>query len=257
MALTVPLMVSNGSAVFSEKGGGELAFDLRVSIPIVKLVEALLCYQNRAQGVTGAWESLPPSTACPLSANAQAHASNAQGPPAALPSKETSPKAALAAVGPKASASAMPSKDAPKPDSVGVTSTANSKADEAPEGLAFLVNGTAWDVPIPTPAALLPHFGEGMAQRTRWQRRPDGLVAWNGMKAYDPPLANEVRLNMVRPKRLSVEPLPAKRPSSHAEHLRMPVARTSVSSDEGWSDLVGLGRWFSGNTPDRQKYTSE
>jgi hypothetical protein len=72
MALTVPLMLSSGAAngmvgnaYFEENAGGRLAFDLRIAIPTVKLVEALLCYQNRLQEVVpqGQWEELPTASA--------------------------------------------------------------------------------------------------------------------------------------------------------------------------------------------------
>jgi len=220
MALTVPLMLSAGgnldgiagSAHFSERNGCELIFDLRVAIPVTKLVEALLRYQNHTRE-GGQWEALPDAspTFGKLPTTAKAQSVNEQRAP--LPRRTSVSKAAAVAT-PKTVQVAPPTKTgvaASQPPGLmePVTRTAETDGDHTvPQQV--LTHGASWNQPLRSPAAELPFFRD---EKMRWHRGDHGLVAWNGAQPYDPPLADETRLMMVTPRRLSVKPLTRKLPS--------------------------------------------
>lgn len=261
MALTVPLMVSSGAAdgmvgnaYFEENAGGRLAFDLRIAIPTVKLVEALLCYQNRLQEVVpqGQWEELPTASAEASQGIAASMSASTIAKKPATEKAKAAAKGTVAEIPPRAVVPMSASSPADPPT--------NYEAEDV-QPTTLLVNGTGWDVPLPTDAHSLPHFTDAFRDRMRWQRRPDGLVAWNGMEPYDPPQADEHLLSRVRPTRLSYRPVPKKQPTpSHARtslHAG-PVSNNSVSqtaaakasAPERPSSL--FGSWFSGEVESKE-----
>jgi len=250
MALTVPVKISNDAgAMFTDSGGGELAFNLKVSIPIVKLVEALLRYQNHVHEAVGEWEALPPPAA-PL---VETSGRDKQMPAAIHDFDNKSYFNKNSGDNKIPASKVLAAKVAP--------ALGNANADDVAMGKQpVILNGAAWDTLLPTPAQFLPHFPESFRPEMRWHRGPGGLVAWNGALLYDPPLVtDETLLNKMQPRTLSAKPLPQKMPSVSPEHWGIGMASrngNSESNDERPSFTTGItefGRYFFGTSQISEK----